>query len=59
LRLIDTNIVIYAAGKAHPLQEGEARKVLDRITEGTLHANIDAEVSVLQEILHVYSARKQ
>jgi predicted nucleic acid-binding protein len=57
LRLIDTNIVIYAAGKAHPLQEGEARKVLDRITEGTLHANIDAEV--LQEILHVYSARKQ
>lgn len=57
MRLIDTNIVIYAAGKAHPLQEGEARKVLDRITEGTLHANIDAEV--LQEILHVYSARKQ
>ena len=56
MRLIDTNIVIYAAGKAHPLQE-EARKVLDRVSEGALHANIDAEV--LQEILHVYSARKE
>ena len=56
MRLIDANIVIYAAGKAHSLQE-EARKVLDRVAEGTLYANIDAEV--LQEILHVYSARKE
>jgi hypothetical protein len=56
LRLIDANIVIYAAGKAHPLQE-EARKVLDRIAEGTLHANTDAEV--LQEILHVYDGRRE
>ena len=56
MRLIDANIVIYAAGKAHPLQE-EARKILDRVAEGTLHANIDTEV--LQEILHVYDARKE
>jgi predicted nucleic acid-binding protein len=56
LRLIDTNVVIYAAGKAHLLQE-EARRVLDRIAEGALHANVDAEL--LQEILHVYSARKE
>ena len=56
MRLIDTNVVVYAAGKAHPLQE-EARKVLDRVAEGTLHANIDAEV--FQEILHVYSARRE
>ena len=56
MRLIDANIVIYAAGKAHPLQE-EARKVLDRIAEGTLHANTDAEV--LQEILHVYDGRRE
>jgi predicted nucleic acid-binding protein len=48
--------VIYAAGKAHSLQE-EARKVLDRIAEGTLHANTDAEV--LQEILHVYDGRRE
>jgi uncharacterized protein len=54
LRLIDANVVIYAAGKAHPLQ-AEARKILDEIAEGALHANIDAEV--LQEILHVYDMR--
>ena len=28
MRLIDTNIVIYAAGKAHPLQEGKREKCL-------------------------------
>jgi predicted nucleic acid-binding protein len=56
LRLIDTNVVMYAAGKAHPLQD-EARRVLDRIAEGVLHANVDAEL--LQEILHVYDARKE
>lgn len=54
MRLIDTNVIVYAVGKAHPLREG-ARKVLDQVGEGTLEANIDAEV--LQEILHVYSAR--
>ena len=56
MRLIDANVVIYAAGKAHPLQE-EARKVLDRIAEGALHANVDAEL--LQEILHVYDGRRE
>ena len=56
MRLIDANVVIYAAGKAHPLLE-EARKVLDRIAEGTSHANTDAEV--LQEILHVYDGRRE
>ena len=56
MRLIDTNVVIYAAGKAHPLQD-EARKVLDRIAEGSLHANVD--LKLLQEILHVYAARKE
>ncbi len=55
MRLIDTNVIIYAAGKAHPLRN-EARRVLDRIAEGALHANIDTEL--LQEILHVYDARK-
>ena len=54
--MIDANVVIYAAGKAHPLQE-EARKILERVAEGTLHANVDTEV--LQEILHVYDARKE
>jgi predicted nucleic acid-binding protein len=49
-------VVIYAVGKAHPLQE-EARRVLDRVGDGTLHANVDAEL--LQEVLHVYDARKE
>ena len=56
MRLIDTNVVIYAVGKAHPLQD-EARRVLDRVAEGTLHANVDAEL--LQEVLHVYDARRE
>lgn len=56
MRLIDTNVVIYAVGKAHPLQD-EARRVLDRVAEGTLHANVDAEL--LQEVLHVYNTRKE
>lgn len=56
MRLIDTNVIVYAVGKAHPLREG-AREVLDQIVEGALQANIDAEV--LQEILHVYNVRRQ
>ena len=56
MRLVDTNVVIYAAGKAHPLQD-EARRVLDRIADGALPSNIDTEA--LQEILHVYDARKE
>jgi uncharacterized protein len=56
VRLVDTNVLIYAVGRAHSLQD-DARRVLDRIAEGALHANVDAEV--LQEILHVYDARKE
>ena len=56
MRLIDTNVIIYAAGKTNPLREG-ARQVLDQVGEGTLQANIDAEV--FQEILHVYSACRE
>lgn len=56
MRLIDTNVIIYAAGKPHPLRE-KAREVLDRVADGTLQGNIDTEV--LQEILHVYNSRKE
>jgi predicted nucleic acid-binding protein len=55
LRLIDTNLVIYAAGKAN-LYKTRREKYLDRIAEGSLHANVDVEL--LQEILHVYAAHK-
>lgn len=54
MRLIDTNILVYAVGKAHPLKES-VHHVLSDIAEGTLQANLDVEA--LQEILHLYSSR--
>ena len=39
------------------LYKDEARKVPHRIVEGSLDANVDAEL--LQEIPHVYAARKE
>ena len=46
---IDTAIIMYAGGEAHPLRE-PSRQVLTRIGHGTLDGVISAEV--IQEILH-------
>lgn len=54
MRLIDTNVVVYAGGKSHPLKDS-ARRILSDIAGGALQANLDAET--LQEILHLYSSR--
>lgn len=54
MRLIDTNVVVYAGGKDHPLKDS-ARRILSDIAGGALQANLDAET--LQEILHLYSSR--
>jgi len=54
LRLIDTNVFVYAIGAAHPLKHPSER-VLSDVVAGTLAANLDVET--LQEILHVYSSR--
>jgi len=54
LRLIDTNVIVYAVGQAHPLKESSSR-ILSSIARGTLEANLDVET--LQEILHLYSSR--
>jgi predicted nucleic acid-binding protein len=54
LRLIDTNVFVYAVGAVHPLKQPSER-ILSEIVAGTLAANIDVEA--LQEILHVYSSR--
>lgn len=49
--LIDANILMYAAGKAHPHKAPSAR-LLERIARGEVAATINAET--LQEILHRY-----
>jgi uncharacterized protein len=51
--LIDTNIIMYAAGAAHPYKHPSA-SLLQRVARGEVDALIDAET--LQEILHRYRA---
>ena len=48
---VDANVVMYAAGAAHPHQE-PSRKLLERIARNELDAASDAEV--LQEFLYRY-----
>ena len=51
--LLDTNILMYAAGAEHPYKE-PSRQYLERIARGEVEAALDAET--LQEILHRYKA---
>ncbi len=51
--LIDTNILMYAAGAPHPNKAPSVR-LLEQVATGVVEATIDAEV--LQEILHRYRA---
>ena len=51
--LIDANILMYAAGAAHPNKQPSIR-LLERVANGDVDATIDAEI--LQEILHRYRA---
>lgn len=51
--LVDTNVIMYAAGAPHPHKEPSVF-LLDRIARGEIDAAIDAET--LQEILHRYRA---
>jgi hypothetical protein len=51
--LIDTNVIIYAAGAEHPHKQRSVA-LLERVAAGEVEATIDAEV--LQEILHRYRA---
>jgi predicted nucleic acid-binding protein len=51
--LVDCNILMYAAGKAHP-HKRPCVEFLEKIAEGAIDAAVDAEV--LQEILHRYRA---
>lgn len=51
--LLDANILMYAAGAAHPNKQ-PCLDLLARIARNEIHAGCDAEV--LQEILHRYRA---
>ena len=51
--LIDSNVIMYAAGADHPHKRPSVA-LLERVAGGEVEATIDAEV--LQEILHRYRA---
>lgn len=51
--LIDSNVLMYAAGEPHPHKD-PSRAFLERVARGEVDAAVDAEV--LQEILHRYQA---
>ena len=54
--LVDSNIIMYAAGAPHPHKVPSVR-LLERVASGEVDALINAEV--LQEILHRYRAIKR
>ena len=56
MKLIDTNIIIYAVGRPHPYKEPCARILRDASADADAYT-IDAEV--LQELLHVYTMRAE
>ena len=51
--LVDTNVIMYAAGAQHPHKKPSVA-LLERVARGEIEATIDAEV--LQEILRRYRA---
>lgn len=51
--LVDTNVIMYAAGATHACKAPSVA-FLERVADGRVNAAIDAEV--LQEILHRYRA---
>jgi uncharacterized protein len=53
LILVDTNVLMYAAGAPHPHKKASVA-FLDRVATGEVEGVLDAEV--LQEILHRYRA---
>jgi predicted nucleic acid-binding protein len=54
--LLDANVLMYAAGAAHP-HKGPSARLLERVARGEVAATINAET--LQEILHRYRAIKR
>lgn len=56
MKLLDTNVVIYAIGGPHPLKEA-CQRLFQDIAGGNAAYVIDVEL--LQEVLYIYSSRGQ
>lgn len=54
MKLVDTNIIMYAVGKPHSYK-GPCKDILQKIVHGIISANINVEV--MQELLYVYDSR--
>lgn len=54
MKLLDTNIIIYAAGRAHRYKEA-CTGILAEVASGSTEYAIDVEL--LQEVLYVYASR--
>ena len=56
MKLLDTNIIVYAAGRKHPHKE-KCAKLLNEAVASPGAYNVSVEV--LQEILHVYYNKRE
>lgn len=54
MKLLDTNIVVYAIGRTHRYKQPCVR-LLQEVADGVSDFNVDTEL--LQEILYLYTAR--
>jgi uncharacterized protein len=54
--VLDTTVLVYAKGAAHPLRD-PCRRLIDAITEGELDAT--STVEVIQEFVHVRAQRRE
>jgi predicted nucleic acid-binding protein len=53
--VLDTTVLVYAVGSAHPLR-APCRRLVDAVAEGSLHATTTVEV--IQECTHVRARRR-
>lgn len=56
MKLIDTNVLVYALGGPHPYK-ASSQKIMEKYAAGEIEVNISTEV--LQEILDVYHRRQR
>jgi predicted nucleic acid-binding protein len=54
--VLDTTVLVYAKGAAHPLRD-PCRRLIDAIAQGKLEAT--STVEVIQELVHVRSQRRE
>ena len=54
--ILDTTVLVYAKGSAHPLRD-PCRRLIDAIAQGKLEAT--STVEVIQEFVHVRAQRRE